>query len=126
MTATEPRIYDHPEARTLLRPDVGTQASFRKKKPPQTYRYDSSLSPALTWDGQNASRELGEWLIGLVEEASRLEAPHEFTEPRRTTLGRRTFGAANIAASRRRMKDKVIDDRGNELLVVKNIAEAEA
>jgi hypothetical protein len=32
---------------TLLRPDVGTQASFRKKKPPHTYRYDSSLSPYL-------------------------------------------------------------------------------
>src|ERR671919_255306 len=79
-----PRTYDHPEAKTLLRPDVGTQASFRKKKPPQTYRYDSSLSPALSWDGQNAARELGEWLIGLIEDASRLDPPHEFPEPRRT------------------------------------------
>ena len=87
----EPRTYDHPEAKTLLRPDVGTQASFRKKKPPRTYRYDSSLSPALAWDGQNTSRELGEWLIGLIEEASRLDAPHDFTEPRRTTLVGRSF-----------------------------------
>src|SRR6266851_3533816 len=90
-TTPEPRTYDHPEAKTLLRPDVGTQASFRKKKPPHTYRYDSSLSPALAWDGQNASRELGEWLIGLIEEAARLDAPHEFAEPRRTSLGGRPF-----------------------------------
>ncbi len=32
-----------------LLPDVGTQAQFRKKKPPKAYRYDSSLSPALDW-----------------------------------------------------------------------------
>ena len=52
-----------------MRPDVGTQAQFRKKKPPATYRYDSSLSPALDWDGQNAARELGEWLLGLISSA---------------------------------------------------------
>ncbi len=50
---TEP--YRHPTAESLMRPDVGTQAQFRKKKPPVTYRYDSSLSPALEWDGQSAS-----------------------------------------------------------------------
>ena len=43
--------YRHPEGKLLLRPEVGTQAQFRKKKPPVTYRYDSSLSPALEWDG---------------------------------------------------------------------------
>lgn len=46
--------YKHPEATSLLRPEVGTQSQFKKKKPPATYRYDSSLSPALEWDGQNA------------------------------------------------------------------------
>ena len=56
------RSYSHPDAQSLLRPDVGTQAQFRKKKPPQTYRYDSSLAPELNWDGQNPARELGEWL----------------------------------------------------------------
>jgi hypothetical protein len=61
----EARSYSHPEARTLLRPDVGTQAQFRKKKPPRTYRYDSSLSPALEYDGQNPAREVGEWLLSL-------------------------------------------------------------
>src|SRR4051794_38064200 len=65
----------------LLRPDVGTQAQFRKKKPPKSYRYDSSLSPALDWDDQGA-RALGEWLLAQIEEASRLEPPHRFKEPR--------------------------------------------
>ena len=49
--------YRHPESESLMRPDVGTQAQFKKKKPPKTYRYDSSLSPALEWDGQNPARE---------------------------------------------------------------------
>jgi adenine-specific DNA-methyltransferase len=95
-TAPEPRTYDHPEAKTLLRPDVGTQASFRRKKAPQTYRYDSSLSPALAWDGQNASRELGEWLIGLIEEASRLDPPQEFSQPRRTSVAGRAFEVRSL------------------------------
>ena len=64
-----------------MRPDVGTQPQFRKKKPPATYRYDSSLSPALDWDGQNAARELGEWLLGLIERAAALPAPHAFDRP---------------------------------------------
>src|SRR5215213_10409570 len=60
---TDPEFYKHPESESLLRPDVGTQAQFRKKKPPQEYRYDSSLSPELNWDGQNAAREEGEQRI---------------------------------------------------------------
>ena len=44
--------YRHPEANALLRPEVGTQPQFRKKKPPVTYSYDSSLSPALNWAGK--------------------------------------------------------------------------
>jgi adenine-specific DNA-methyltransferase len=39
--------YKYPEAKSLMRPEVGTQAQFKKKKPPKAYRYDSSLSPAL-------------------------------------------------------------------------------
>ena len=65
--------YKHPEAKSLMRPDVGTQAQFKKKKPPKTYRYDSSLSPALDWDGQNPVREQGEALIRQVLEAGKLE-----------------------------------------------------
>ncbi len=74
--------YRH-EDEALLRPDVGTQAQFKKRKPPKTYRYDSSLSPALDWDGRNPVRELGEWLLAQIEEAAQLGAPHRFDEPRR-------------------------------------------
>ena len=42
--------YKHADVTSPMRPDVGTQAQFRKKKPPATYRYDSSISPALDWD----------------------------------------------------------------------------
>jgi adenine-specific DNA-methyltransferase len=77
----EAQVYRHPEAESPLRPDVGTQPQFRKKKPPVTYRYDSSLSPALAWDGQNSARELGEWLLGLIETAAALPPPHVFDKP---------------------------------------------
>jgi hypothetical protein len=72
--------YKHPQADLALRPEVGTQPQFRKnkKKPPATYRYDSSLAPALDWDGENSVREQGEWLIACIDDASRLPAPHEF------------------------------------------------
>ena len=71
--------YKHPEADLALRPEVGTQPQFRKKKPPATYRYDLSLSPALDWDGQNSIREQGDWLLALIDEAARLAPPHEFS-----------------------------------------------
>ncbi len=70
--------YVHPEAQVLLRPEVGTQAQFRKKKEPRQYRYDSSLAPQLSWDGRNWAREAGEWLLKCIEEAAKLPAPHEF------------------------------------------------
>lgn len=85
--AKKTETYKHPEAELLLRPEVGTQAQFRKKKSPKTYRYDSSLSPALDWDGQNAARNLGEWLIAMIEEASRLDPPHTFSESKQLKNG---------------------------------------
>ncbi|MEO8194463.1 MAG: site-specific DNA-methyltransferase [Gemmatimonadales bacterium] len=67
--------YEHPEAEIASRPDVGTQASFRKKKPSRNYKYDSSLSPSLEWDGVNASvRERGEELIRRILDAETIEA----------------------------------------------------
>ncbi len=50
-----------------MRPEVGTQAQFKKKKPPKTYRYDSSLSPTLDCDAKNPAREQGEALIAQLE-----------------------------------------------------------
>ncbi|HZI56663.1 MAG TPA: hypothetical protein VFF39_07795 [Verrucomicrobiae bacterium] len=59
--------YQHPESTSPMRPEVGTQASFKKKLPPKKYRYDDSLSPALEWDGQNPARERGEVHIAIAE-----------------------------------------------------------
>lgn len=59
--------YRHAEATGLMRPEVGTQAQFKKKKSPETYQYDSSLSPALEWDAGNPVREQGEALIAQLE-----------------------------------------------------------
>ncbi|HEY9515444.1 MAG TPA: site-specific DNA-methyltransferase, partial [Gemmatimonadaceae bacterium] len=65
--------YRYPDSEAPMRPEVGTQAEFRKKKPPAAYRYDSSLAPALDWDGQNPAREQGESLIRQIREATSLE-----------------------------------------------------
>ena len=73
--------YEHQE-KAVLRPEAGTQAQFRRRRPPKTYRYDSSLSPALDWDGQNPARELGQWLLHQIEEAAALSPPQQFPEPR--------------------------------------------
>ncbi len=70
-TKTAP--YKHPEAKSLMRPEVRTQAQFKKKKSPKTYRYDSSLSPSLDWDAKNPAREQGEALIKQVLDAKSLE-----------------------------------------------------
>ena len=64
-----------------MRPEVGTQPQFRKRKSPATYRYDSSLSPSLDWDGEHDVRELGEWLLRVIEEAAALPAPHTLPVP---------------------------------------------
>jgi adenine-specific DNA-methyltransferase len=72
----------------LARPEAGQQARFRKRKPKVTYRYDSSLSPSMEWDGQSAAREHGEWLIGCISDASKLtkaNPPFTFAEPRQFT-----------------------------------------
>ena len=36
----------------------------------------------MEWDGQNAARDKGEWLLQLIEEASALPAPHTFVPAR--------------------------------------------
>ena len=61
-TSNPPRTetYRHSTAESLMRPEVGTQAQFRKKKEPVKYRYDSSLDPAMSWDEGHAAREEGE------------------------------------------------------------------
>ena len=62
--------YDHKTAEALIRPEVGVQARFAKRKPPRRYAYDPSLAPSLQWDGANAAREQGEALIARIELAT--------------------------------------------------------
>jgi len=74
--------YKHSESTSPMRPEVGTQAQFKKKLPPKKFRYDSSLSPTLDWDEQNPARELGEWLLACITEAAALPPPHRFPQAR--------------------------------------------
>lgn len=71
--------YTHGD-QAVQRPDAGVQDQFTARKPPKTYRYDSSLDPALSWDEQ-PERELGEWLIGLIVRAGRDGEAAVFAEP---------------------------------------------
>jgi hypothetical protein len=87
--------YRHPEADLPVRPEIGAQAHFKKSKAPVTYRFDSSLAPELCWDGQFEDT-VWEHLAGTVS------APFE-------------------AGTHRQVADKVIDPRGNELIVVKKL-----
>src|SRR2546422_7531648 len=41
--------YEHTQ-KSLLRPDVGLETQFKQRKSPANFRYDSSLSPELSWD----------------------------------------------------------------------------
>ena len=70
-TAKEPKNYNHAEEHPQ-RPDIGTEPHFKKKKPPVTYRYDSSLAPELSWD-ENPAREQAEALIAKILESESLE-----------------------------------------------------
>lgn len=71
--------YRH-EQESVLRPDVGVEAQFAHKKPPRTYRYDSSLAPELSWD-ESADRDFAEWLLGVVTEAAEKGEGKVFAKP---------------------------------------------
>lgn len=64
----------------IQRPDAGVQDQFQARKPPKTYRYDSSLDPALSWDEQR-ERDLGEWLLGLIVRAAKEGERAVFGQP---------------------------------------------
>src|SRR5579872_7314321 len=71
---TEP--YQHADATSPMRPEVGAQAQFKKSKPPKTYRYDSSIAPELQWD-EGAGRDQAEALLHDIAAASTLEGAKE-------------------------------------------------
>lgn len=77
----ETKGYVHADKDMAARPEVGAAPRFRAKKPPTTYRYDSSLSPALEWDSAPA-REVGNFLLACIEDAAALPPPHLFPERR--------------------------------------------
>ena len=89
--------YKHDD-QAVQRPDVGVQHRFSAKKPPKTYRYDSSLDPALSWD-ENATRELGEWLIELIDRAATEGEKKVFAEPQEWKGGRYKVQSLKSAAT---------------------------
>jgi adenine-specific DNA-methyltransferase len=72
-------VYKHGDE-AVQRPDVGVEAQFSNKKAPKTYRYDSSLSPELTWD-ESAERAYAEWLLGLIASAAEQGEATVFAQP---------------------------------------------
>ncbi len=100
-TAKSPKYeaFEHREATSPMRPDVGTQAAFKKKKPPVTYRYDSSISPALDWDGQNPARERGEAILAnLGQQLAQIRAALEERGLDPALRDRLSTAAANCAS----------------------------
>jgi adenine-specific DNA-methyltransferase len=77
--AEDPKGYRHKEE-AAARPEVGAAPRFKAKKEAATYRYDSSLSPALDWDEQPA-RDIAAWLLKQIEEAASLPG-QTFPQPR--------------------------------------------
>ena len=70
--ATAAASYEHKSAEALIRPEVGVQPRFKKRKPPASFAYDPSLAPTMQWDGGNVARERGEALIARIDAAARL------------------------------------------------------
>jgi adenine-specific DNA-methyltransferase len=83
----------------VQRPGAGLQDQFQLRKPPKTYRYDSSLDPALSWDEQPA-RELGEWLIALIARAATEGEAKVFAEPQEWAGGGVKVASLSEAAQR--------------------------
>ena len=70
-TSSKPKdakAYRHPDADSPARPEIGAQAHFNQTRPSATYRFDSSLAPALDWDGQNPAREQAEAALREIAE----------------------------------------------------------
>jgi len=89
----------------VLRPDVGVEAQFSHRKPPKTYRYDSSLSPELSWD-ENGERPFAEWLLNLVADAADKGEAVVFAEPQVWQGTGERFTALSQCAARLRSLTK--------------------
>lgn len=61
-SSAQPRpaeTYRHDET-ALMRPDIGVQSQFRKRRQPKTYRFDSSLDPELHWNDAPVDQEVAD------------------------------------------------------------------
>jgi adenine-specific DNA-methyltransferase len=92
-TATD---YQHSQQATQ-RPDVGVQDQFSRRKPPRTWRYDSSLDPALSWD-ESRERALAEWLIGLIQRVAAEGEAVVFEQPQTWSGGGVQIASLKAAA----------------------------
>ena len=93
--------FEHKGAEALIRPEVGVQSRFKKRKPPAKYAYDPSLAPSMQWDGGNPARERGEALIAAIEAAAqRLATATEPADRERAQAELREATAALKALSR--------------------------
>ena len=87
--------YEHKTAEALIRPEVGVQPRFKKRKPPAKYAYDASLAPTMQWDAGNPAREQGEALIARIEAAA--QALQAAVTPEATERARAELNAATGA-----------------------------
>lgn len=79
VTATDSvQDYRHTQD-AAARPEAGAAPRFKKRLPPTTLRYDSSLAPALEWDS-NPARDTAAWLLQTIEEAAALPG-QVFSQP---------------------------------------------
>ena len=65
-TPKQSKAYDHSHSESLLRPDIGTQAQFRKKKDPKTYRYDAIEDGLETLRSQLAPKAADGGVVGRL------------------------------------------------------------
>ncbi len=96
--------YKHAQE-SVQRPDVGVEAHFAHKKPPRTYRYDSSLAPELSWD-ESADRAFAEWLLGMIAEAAEKGEGKVFAEPQVWQGSEERFTSLSQCAARLRSLTK--------------------
>lgn len=141
-----PQSYVHPEAESLLRPDVGTQAQFKLRKPSARYEVElrglDVFDPATVESQSRKGDDVPAWLLdtdynGLCFHVCQAFFPRTaaWDDLKKSLKGRYddsvwdhlagTTSTPFEAGEHGQVAVKVIDDRGNELLVVRKLAEAE-
>ncbi len=147
------KAHDHKEQEAVPRPDIGIQAQFKMKLPPATWRHDRPLDPSFG-SGTTAYRAVtmetthkrGDdvpawfWDADYNELAFCVGQAYFPRTAARDNLKRGlrgvyadsvwehlagTTSALFAAGEPRQNAVKVIDDRGNDLLVARKLSEAE-